>query len=153
MRRTPPAQATRKPAWPGNARTRNRAWPFMGHALMENRNGLFVGIRATQATGKAEAEAAQELVAEQIRQGAQPDSVGADKGYCATSFVKALRERSIGRTWPRSKAAGSKASMAARWAAPPIRSLSASANESRKVQLAARDRRHQEDEGAWAAEG
>ena len=68
---------------------------FMGHALMENRNGLFVAIRVTPATGKAEVEAAQELVEEQIRQGAAPDSVGADKGYCTNGFVKALRERGI----------------------------------------------------------
>ena len=68
---------------------------FMGHALMENRNGLFVGIRVTQATGKAEVQAGEELVHEQIRQGLEPDSVGADKGYCTNGFVKALRERGI----------------------------------------------------------
>ena len=35
---------------------------FMGHALMENRNGLVVDSRLTQATGKAEREAALEMV-------------------------------------------------------------------------------------------
>jgi len=68
---------------------------FMGHALMENRNGLFVGVRVTQATGKAEVQAAEELVQEQIHQGLDPDSVGADKGYCTNGFVKALRDRGI----------------------------------------------------------
>jgi transposase len=68
---------------------------FMGHALMENRNGLFVGIRATQATGKAEVQAAEELVQEQLRQGVKPESVGADKGYCTNGFVANLRKRRI----------------------------------------------------------
>ena len=31
---------------------------FMGHVLMENRNGLAVGARLTHATGRAEREAA-----------------------------------------------------------------------------------------------
>ena len=35
---------------------------FMGHVVMENRNGLAVGVRLTHATGKAEREAALELL-------------------------------------------------------------------------------------------
>ena len=35
---------------------------FMGHVVMENRNGLAVGARVTHATGRAEREAALELL-------------------------------------------------------------------------------------------
>ncbi len=68
---------------------------FMGHALMENRNGLFVGMQATQATGRAEVQAAEKLLEEHCRQGANPNSLAADKGYCSNGFVKALRKRGI----------------------------------------------------------
>jgi len=68
---------------------------FQGHALMENRNGLFVGIQVTQATGTAEVEAAEQLLDAQRRQGATPASLGADKGYCTNGFVQALRRRGI----------------------------------------------------------
>jgi hypothetical protein len=37
---------------------------FMGHVVMENRNGLAVGARLTHATGRAEREAALELLGE-----------------------------------------------------------------------------------------
>jgi transposase len=37
---------------------------FMGHLLMENRHGLVVGVRLTQATGTAERDAAAALIAE-----------------------------------------------------------------------------------------
>jgi len=62
---------------------------------MENGNGLFVVICVTKASGKAEVQAAQDLIQEQIHQGVEPDSVGADKGYCTNGFVQALRERRI----------------------------------------------------------
>ena len=35
---------------------------YMGHALMENRNGLVVDVETTQASGTAEREAAIEMV-------------------------------------------------------------------------------------------
>ncbi len=85
----PEARLTRK------GRGKESRLAFMGHALMENRNGLFVGIRATQATGKAEVQAAQELVQQQLRQGVKPTSLGADKGYCTNEFVANLRKRRI----------------------------------------------------------
>ena len=62
---------------------------FMGHALMENRNGLVVDSRLTQATGTAEREAALEMV-EDIS-GTKQVTLGADKGYDAATFVKELR--------------------------------------------------------------
>lgn len=50
---------------------------FMGHVTMENRNGLVVDTRLTQATGTAEREAALEM-ATALK---QESTLGADKGY------------------------------------------------------------------------
>lgn len=64
---------------------------YLGHALMENRNGLAVGGVVTQATGKAEREAALELCKD-LKPGA---TLGADKGYDAEGFVEALKDKKI----------------------------------------------------------
>ncbi len=69
---------------------------YMGHTLMENRNGLVVNAMVTQATGLAEREAAKTMVAE-VRQ-ANPDApitLGADKGYDAAQFVGALQDMNV----------------------------------------------------------
>jgi transposase len=63
---------------------------YLGHALMENRNGLIVDTRVTHATGMAEREAALEMVKRRKRSGC-PMTLGADKGYDAASFVDELR--------------------------------------------------------------
>jgi IS5 family transposase len=62
----------------------------MGHVVMENRNGLAVGARLSQATGRAERETALELLEDIPR--LTRITVGADKGYDIPSFVEALRE-------------------------------------------------------------
>jgi transposase len=62
---------------------------FMGHVLMENRSGLVVSCRLTQATGTAEREAALEMVGE--LPGSHRVTVGCDKGYDAYDFVEGLR--------------------------------------------------------------
>lgn len=62
---------------------------FMGHALMENRNGLVVGSRLTLATGTAEREAALEMIED--LPGGHRITVGADKGYDVPAFVEGLR--------------------------------------------------------------
>jgi transposase len=62
---------------------------FMGHALMENRSGLVVDSRLTQATGTAERCAALEMI-EDVP-GTQQITLGADRGYDVASFVKELR--------------------------------------------------------------
>lgn len=62
---------------------------FMGHVLMENRNGLAVDTRLTQATGTAEREAALSMV--EALPGNRRVTLGADKGYDAKEFTKALR--------------------------------------------------------------
>lgn len=66
---------------------------YMGHVLMENRNGLIVDSRLTQATGMAEREAALDM-AENIP-GTKQVTLGADKGYDATAFVGDLRKISV----------------------------------------------------------
>jgi transposase len=67
---------------------------FMGHALMENRSGLIVAARLTQATGTAEREAALAML-ESHRPGRGRMTLGADKAYDVTGFVQALRERGV----------------------------------------------------------
>ena len=58
---------------------------------MENRNGLVVNVRLTQATGTAEREAAVEMVDD--IPGPKQVTVGADKNYDAEAMVQQLRER------------------------------------------------------------
>jgi transposase len=66
---------------------------YLGHALMENRNGLVVDVETTQATGTAEREAAKAMVARTVtRTGA---TLGADKGYDVTEFVDAMRGQGV----------------------------------------------------------
>ena len=67
---------------------------YMGHLLMENRNGLVVGACLTQATGTAEREAALALLAAH-RRGRRRVTLGADKAYDVAAFVTALRQRRI----------------------------------------------------------
>jgi len=62
---------------------------YMGHALMENRHGLVVDVETTQATGKAEREAAIKMVARTAPAGS---TLGADKGYDTADFVRAMRD-------------------------------------------------------------
>jgi transposase len=66
---------------------------YAGHVLMENRNGLAVEGCVTQATGRAEVEAAIELV-ERIK-GWGRVTLGADKGYDRKEFVLQLREHQV----------------------------------------------------------
>jgi transposase len=67
---------------------------FMGHALMENRNGLVVGAVATRASGHAERLAALALIAPHGER-PRPVTLGADKGYDSSDFVMELREQAV----------------------------------------------------------
>ena len=67
---------------------------FMGHALMENRNGLIVGAVTTRASGHAERLAALALIAPHADR-PQPITLGADKGYDASDFVMELRQKAV----------------------------------------------------------
>ncbi len=64
---------------------------YLGHALMENRNGLVAAAEATLATGTAEREAAERLSG-RLPKGA---TLGADKNYDAEAFVEGLKARGI----------------------------------------------------------
>lgn len=64
---------------------------YLGHALMENRNGLAVGGAVTHATGTGERDAAS-ILSENLGEGA---TLGADKGYDAETFVEGLKARRI----------------------------------------------------------
>jgi transposase len=66
---------------------------FMGHVLMEDRNGLAVGATLTRATGTAEREAALTLL--DRRQVDRRITLGADKAYDVTAFVEQLRGRQV----------------------------------------------------------
>ena len=63
---------------------------YMGHVLMENRNGLVVRAQATAATGTAEAHTAEDLL-EQLA-GERRRTVGADKAFDTGDFVDAMRD-------------------------------------------------------------
>jgi transposase len=63
---------------------------YIGHVLMENRNGLAVDGQITKATGTAEREAALEMLAEVP--GDKRVTVGTDKAYDTRDFVKETRE-------------------------------------------------------------
>ena len=63
---------------------------YLGHVLMENRHGLVIATRVTQATGTAEREAA--LAMAEAIPGQQRVTLGADKNYDTRDFVRELRE-------------------------------------------------------------
>lgn len=66
---------------------------YLGHVTIENRNGLAVNGRVTQATGTAEREAALEMIEE--LPGKHRITVGADKGYDTKEFVSESRRRIV----------------------------------------------------------
>lgn len=68
---------------------------YMGHALMENRNGLVVGGVVTQATGTAERAASEALLAHKIKETNTPATVGEDKAYDCAPHGEALRKLGV----------------------------------------------------------
>lgn len=68
---------------------------FMGHALMENRNGLVVQAHLTAASGTAEREAAIHMLGKQSPGSSRRITLGADKGYDAANFVGDLRQMAV----------------------------------------------------------
>jgi transposase len=67
---------------------------YLGHVLMENRNGLVVDTRLTRATGTAERDAALEMAA-RIPGGTKRVTLGGDKNYDTQDFVSKLREAAV----------------------------------------------------------
>jgi transposase len=62
----------------------------MGHLMMENRNGLIVDARLTEANGTAERTTALDMIEDNAKPGS---TVGADKNYDTADFVAGCRER------------------------------------------------------------
>lgn len=67
---------------------------YMGHALMENRNGLLVDVLVNEASGYAERDGALEMLDRSVAQ-SRRITLGADRGYDVKSFVADLREREV----------------------------------------------------------
>jgi transposase len=73
---------------------------YLGHVMMENRNGLIVDAMVTQADGTAERDAGLLMAYWRWRKNRRrgpraPISVGADKAYDTRDFVKTLRDMGI----------------------------------------------------------
>ena len=66
---------------------------YMGHVLMENRNGLAVVARLTQATGTAERDACLDMLREVG--GNRRITLGGDKNYDVHDFVDTLRNLNV----------------------------------------------------------
>jgi hypothetical protein len=67
---------------------------FMGHALMENRNGLVVDTCLTEADGHAEREAALAMIEPRADRPGRI-TLGTDKGYDVEDFVNELRSMNV----------------------------------------------------------
>ena len=105
---------------------------FMGHALMENRNGLIVGALTTRASGHAERLAALALI-EPHADRPQPVTLGADKGYDVGDFSWSCARRRSPRMSRKIPAGAVRRSTAAPPATPAMLSPSAFANAWRKL--------------------
>jgi transposase len=84
----PEAKLARK----GNGREARLS--FCLNALMENRNGLLVGVSLEQATGHAERDAALQMLETDLG-GKRRVTLGADRGYDTKDFVAACRELNV----------------------------------------------------------
>lgn len=82
----PDARLTRK------GKGREAKLCFLANALMENRNGLLIGIDVRHASGTGERDGALDLVDAYLQPGA---TLGADKGYDVHDFVEQLERRGI----------------------------------------------------------
>jgi hypothetical protein len=73
---------------------------YLGHALMENRNGLVVAAEASQSATNAEREAALSMLddvlcKDQARNPEYRSTLGADKQYQDQQFIEGLRARQV----------------------------------------------------------
>ncbi len=65
---------------------------YLGHVLVENRNGLIAAAMTTQADGKAEREAALLMLYRMQKEQNRHVTIGADKAYDTREFVTLARE-------------------------------------------------------------
>ncbi|MGH8527063.1 MAG: IS5 family transposase, partial [Gammaproteobacteria bacterium] len=64
---------------------------YLGHTVVENRNGLVVAAMATQADGTAEYDAGLLMVADLMKRRKRRITLGADKAYDTQDFVATVR--------------------------------------------------------------
>jgi transposase len=68
---------------------------YLGHALVENRNGLITAAMVTTADGFAERDAALLMLHERQKDRSRRITVGADKAYDTKDFVRTARELNV----------------------------------------------------------
>ncbi len=68
---------------------------YLGHALVENRNGLIAAAMVTHADGYVERAAALLMLAEKQADRTRRITVGADKAYDTKDFVSTVRELNV----------------------------------------------------------
>jgi transposase len=68
---------------------------YLGHTLVENRNGLIAAAMTTQADGRAERDAALLMLHELTRKRSGRITTGADKAYDTRDFVDTVRELGV----------------------------------------------------------
>jgi transposase len=66
---------------------------YLGHVLTENRNGLVVDVRLTQASGTAERDAASAMLGNKLL--SKRITLGGDRGYDTGGFVAAMRDINV----------------------------------------------------------
>jgi transposase len=67
---------------------------FLGHTLMENRNGLIVDAQVSHATGTAERDTALAMI-DRAKSKSRRVTLGADKLFDTQGFISALRARKV----------------------------------------------------------
>lgn len=68
---------------------------FLGHALMENRNGMLTDFQISPASGTAERDAVPRLLDQAEERGFHATTLGADKAYDTRGCVAAMRQRGV----------------------------------------------------------
>jgi len=68
---------------------------YMGHAVMENRHGLAVAGRVTQADGTAERRTSEAMLKARQKAAGRRITVGEDKAYDTAEHVAALRDMKV----------------------------------------------------------
>ena len=85
----------RRPACIGSPAARKAKLSYLGHTVVENRNGLVVAAMATQADGTAEYDAGLLMVADLMKKRKRRITLGADKGYDAAEFIEELHRMKV----------------------------------------------------------
>jgi transposase len=68
---------------------------YLGHVLVENRNGLIADAMVTTADGMAERDAALLMLSEKQKNRSRRITVGADKAFDSEDFVRTARELNV----------------------------------------------------------